>query len=150
MNFIKNFFGYKNSKFSNNSSEWKKVLLFGITLNIQPNFKSNDYIEKNLEGIIKKISELGNRYYLLYNSVNLIRRSSCIELDFRLSDVEGDGENEYNTLLSPIPPDIKVDIINNVRSKFPSWVSNKLIKIDDFPERGYITFELPIQFIKSK
>lgn len=150
MNFIKNFFNYKSKKFDNKSKEWKKVTLYGITLNIQPNFYSNAYLEKNLEGFIKKISELGSRYYLVYNSVNLIRRSNCVELKFRLSDVEGDGENEYNTLLTPIPPDIKVDIINNVRNKFTSWVSNKLIRIDEFPERGYIIFELPIQFIKSK
>lgn len=141
MNFIKNFLGYY--KFSNKSKEWKKVTLCGVTVNIQPGFDSNNYLEKNLEMIIKKISELGKKYYLVYNSVDLFDRIQNTDIKFRLSDVEGNGENQYNTLMTPIPDDIKRNIVNDVRNKFKGY--SRLMDVDEFPDRGYIIFQFPIQ-----
>ncbi len=147
MNIIKKYLSFrKKMKYTNNSSSpgysWKYLYYDGIKLSIQPGFISNQYVEENLHIFLEKISKLSKRYFLINNSVELYSKEYkdskgenvfTHHIKFRLSDSENMDAN--------IPQDIRSEIVKDMRNEFGKSYN---IEIDDFPDRGYIFFDILI------
>lgn len=91
---------------------------------------------------MKKISKLSSRHFLVHNQVDLYSKKYkdsenedifTHHIKFRLSDSED--------MSADIPLDIRSEIINDVRNEFSKSYH---IEIDDFPDRGYILFDIMI------
>lgn len=142
MNIIKKYLSFRKSKYTNNSKSWKEHSFNGVKLVIQPHFTSNQYIEENIDILLKKISKLSSRHFLVSNSVQLYSKKYkdaenkdvfTHHIKFRLSDSEDMDAN--------IPQDIRSEIIKDTMHVFGKSYH---VEVDDFPDRGYILFDILI------
>ena len=142
MNIIKKYINFTNSKkgFTNTSKVWKKYLINDIPLSVQPGLISNYIIDNDVENITKKIYKLSKNYFLVNNQVEFYSKEYkdhedkdifSYHLKFRLSDSEYMDAN--------IPQDIRSEIIKDMRNVFGKSYH---IEVDDFPDRGYILFDI--------
>jgi ribosomal protein L31 len=171
MNIIKKFLNFKKDKFLNRSNSWKKILTNDIELSVHPGFIPNEDTEELVNLAFKKISKLSKKYHLVNNKAelylkkydpdpdtinrdlfqkkflgqrdfyfqdgkkfNLPKKIFTHHIKFRLSDSED--------LTPNIPNDIKSEIINDIKIEFEK--TSKSISIDEFPDRGYILFDIMI------
>lgn len=130
------------AKWSTKSKCEDPILANGVNLVIGPNV---DIDKKLVDTCIEKVKKLAQRYYLFGNCVllceikykNPLSSHKRHHMSFRLSDIEIDGKSGID---NEIPMDIKREIIKDVRNKFSGYH----IDIDEFPDRGYIIFDIYI------
>jgi hypothetical protein len=120
--------------------KWKKLNLLGINVSIQSQVKIND---ESLKPIIQKIKKLSERWNLVQNRCEVYLKKqfrsekSDLFVKFRITDTEGD--NEFETL-GQIPSDIKSEIISDFHKIF----GQNDVEVDEFPERGYLLFNVKL------
>lgn len=147
MKFLSKFISFNKKKYSNSSKDWKNIQINGIKVTIQPNFKSNKFVEDNLEQLSNRIYSLSRKWKLVYGTFSLYANDmhksyssqrGTINIYFRLGD--SDGNSPYETIPGEMPDDIKRELISDVRNKFKSYY----IDIDEYKTRGYIVFDITI------
>ena len=147
MKFLSKFISFNKKKYSNSSKDWKNIQINGIKVTIQPNFKSNKFVEDNLEQLSNRIYSLSRKWKLVYGTFSLYAydmhksyssQRGTINIYFRLGD--SDGNSPYETIPGEMPDDIKRELISDVRNKFKSYY----IDIDEYKTRGYIVFDITI------
>lgn len=120
--------------------KWEKLNLLGINVSIHSQVKIN---EESLKPIIQKIKRLSERWSLVQNRCEVYLKKqfrsekSDLFVKFRITDTEGD--NEFETL-GQIPSDIKSEIISDFHKIF----GNQDVEVDEFPERGYLLFNVKL------
>ena len=120
--------------------KWEKLNLLGINVSVHSQVKIN---EESLKPIIQKIKRLSERWNLVQNRCEVYLKKqfraekSDLFVKFRITDTEGD--NEFETL-GQIPSDIKSEIISDFHKIF----GHDGVEVDEFPERGYLLFNVKL------
>lgn len=130
-------FKSSNNYYKAGQFKWKKINISGIDVNLQPGVT----IEKSiLDPAIEKIKKMAQEWFLLGNDCAVYGRKlgGSNHIKFRISDCEGD--NQYGTE-GQIPEDIKSEII----SDFYKLFGKNGVEVDEFPDRGYLIFDVCIK-----